>query len=77
MWCRAGPRTEKGAWARQEFAYGGQVVQDWVHRVSLVDNSSWRPIHDFVMSSEAVAVATARLVVARLRTPIRMPGREN
>ena len=43
-----GESDGRGAWASQEFAYGDKVVKDWVHRVSLVDNSSWRPIHDFV-----------------------------
>ena len=34
-----------------------------------MDNSSWRPIHDFVMASEHVAVATARAIIARLKVP--------
>ena len=37
--------------------------------MSLLDNSSWRPIHDFVMSFEHVCVATARAIIARLKVP--------
>ena len=64
-----GPADGEGSWASLDFHYGDKTIKDWVHRVCLVDNSSWRPIHDFVMSSEHVAVATARLVVARLKIP--------
>ena len=58
-----------GHWAKQEFSFDETVVHDWIHRVSLLDNSSMRPIHDFVMSTEHVAMANLRFVLARLKVP--------
>ena len=55
--------------ARKDFAWGDQCLTDWVYRTTLLDNKSWRPIHDFIMSHEAVCVAQMHAVVRRLQIP--------
>jgi hypothetical protein len=64
-----GPEDGKDHWAVQEFAYEGKTVHDWIHRVALLDNSSWRPLHDIVMATEHVAVAQMRYIIDRLKCP--------
>jgi hypothetical protein len=44
-------------------------VIDWVHCTRLLDNVSWRPIHDFIMAHEHVAVAHAYRAIKRLQIP--------
>ena len=57
------------SWGRQDFQYGENTVIDWIHRIGMVDNASWRPIHDIVMSTEHVAMAHLRYVISRLSCP--------
>ncbi|WP_353213255.1 AAA family ATPase [Rhodovarius sp.] len=64
-----GPADGEGSWASQLFSYGDCTVNDWIHRVALLDNSSWRPIHDIIMATEHAAVAHMRYVIARLEVP--------
>jgi hypothetical protein len=55
-----------GSWAVREFAVDGATLYDHIYRVSLLDNTSWRPIHDFVLASEHVWVAKMRDEVQKL-----------
>ncbi len=62
-----GPADGAGHWARVQFKWGEKTLIDWVHLTRLLDNVSWRPMHDYVMAHEHVAVASMHFIISRLQ----------
>jgi hypothetical protein len=67
-----GPADGAGHWAMKEFTWKEKTIIDWVHNTQLKDNHSYRPLHDFIMASEHVAVAQAYYWLKRLQIPFQV-----
>ena len=49
--------------------YDGGSIYDYVLRTKLVDNASFRPIHDLTLHTEATRMAQALAIIEKLGTP--------
>ena len=55
----------------RHFAYGDTHVVDYINMTPLLDNATTRPLHDFIMHTEATRVAQMCYIVTRLGCPPR------
>ena len=51
--------------------YDGGSIYDYVLKTTLVDNASFRPIHDLTLHTEATRMAQALAVLEKLGTPLK------
>ena len=51
--------------------YEGGSIYDYVLKTTLVDNASFRPIHDLTLHTEATRMAQALAVIEKLGTPLK------
>ena len=51
--------------------YDGGSIYDYVLRTKLVDNASFRPIHDLTLHTEATRMAQALAIIEKLGTPLK------
>ena len=49
--------------------YEGGSIYDYVLKTKLVDNASFRPIHDLTLHTEATRMAQALAIIEKLGTP--------
>ena len=49
--------------------YEGGSIYDYVLRTKLVDNASFRPLHDLTLHSESTRMAQALAIIEKLGTP--------
>ena len=51
--------------------YEGGSIYDYVLKTTLVDNASFRPIHDLTLHTEATRMAQALAIIEKLGTPLK------